>query len=175
MEPQETIRDRDIFENYSAEPKFYKSRPTVKGIVMDDEGMIALLSVRDHFLFPGGGVEQGESLDQALMRECKEEIGCDIMIIDYIGVFDQYRAQTAKKYEIHFFIACTIGEKGNPTTSNITELEAVTLWETKESVLALLEGQMDEDLPVEEYALHFNSRTHLKAFRLFLEMKGETL
>ena len=50
-------KDVDFFENPVAEPVEYRVRPTAKGIVIDDEGNIALLSNGEHSLFPGGGVD----------------------------------------------------------------------------------------------------------------------
>ncbi|WP_163122871.1 NUDIX hydrolase [Acinetobacter portensis] len=36
---------------------------------------------------PGGGLDMGETIHEALIRECKEELGCDISI-DYLsGVY----------------------------------------------------------------------------------------
>jgi ADP-ribose pyrophosphatase YjhB (NUDIX family) len=169
MDPISTLKDIDIFENPSPSPKFYVKRPTVKGMVFDEEGNIALLSVRGHSLFPGGGVEGKESLEEALSRECEEEIGCKVLIIQYLGQYDQYRDLSAKKYEIHFFMAGIIGEKGTPTTTNTSEQECVLTWESKDRVLEILEEQIDS-ISFNEYALQFNARTHLEAFKRFMEM-----
>lgn len=168
MDAISTIKDIDIFENPSPSPKFYVKRPTVKGIVFDEEGNIALLSVRGHSLFPGGGVEGKESLEEAFIRECQEEIGCKILIIQYLGQYDQYRNLSAKKYEIHFFVAGTLGEKGVPTTTNKSEQDCILTWESQERVREILENQL-ETIPVGEYASQFNARTHLVALKQFLE------
>lgn len=170
MEPLSIIKDSDIFENPIAEPKFYTIRPTVKAIVLDEEGAIAMLSIDGHSLFPGGGVEGDETKEEALIRECKEEIGCEVIPIGYIGDFIQYRSQTAKKYEITFFIAHLIGEKGSPTTQDDRERECVISWETREDVENILQGQLS-NIKDDDYSVHFNARTHLLAFERFLEMR----
>lgn len=36
---------------------------------------------------PGGGLDQGETIHQALIRECLEELGCDISIQYLSGVY----------------------------------------------------------------------------------------
>lgn len=165
-----TIKDADIFLESTVEPLEYKVRPTSKGIVIDSDGNIALLTARGHGLFPGGGIEAGETKEVAFIRECKEEIGCDVAITSYLGQFDQYRAQDGKKYEVHFFIAHVIGEKGTPTTTEAGELSCTLTWEKEDDLEKILEQQL-RTIPLDEYPSQFNCRTHLGAFKKYLEGK----
>lgn len=41
-----------------------------------------------HYEFPGGKVEGNETLKQTALRETKEEIGCDVKLIKYLGYID---------------------------------------------------------------------------------------
>jgi ADP-ribose pyrophosphatase YjhB (NUDIX family) len=170
MEPFAIIKDADIFEDPATEPKFYERRITVKGVVFDEDGDIAVLTTRGHSLLPGGGVEGDEGLEDAFVRECREEIGCDVTLLEYLGVGFQYRAQTAKKYEVHFFVAQVTGEKGSPSTEDRDEQSLVLSWETIGTVQDVLESQI-ESIPQEEYATHFNARLQLEAFRKFMEIR----
>ncbi|WP_287218902.1 NUDIX domain-containing protein [Rhodococcus sp. (in: high G+C Gram-positive bacteria)] len=65
---------------------------TVSAVVLrDDAG--AVLTVRkrgtDHFMFPGGKPEPGESPAQTAIRECAEELGADLDLAELrpVGVF----------------------------------------------------------------------------------------
>ena len=51
-------------------------RPTVRGIIEKD-GKLALVHKRenDYYGFPGGGIDVGETYEEALIREVKEETG----------------------------------------------------------------------------------------------------
>lgn len=167
MEHFSVLRDSDIFDNPVPEPEVYFSRPTVKGVVLDDDGNIATYYVHGRNLFPGGGVEEGETKEEAFIRECKEEIGCDVEIISSLGDAVEYRAKTSKKYEIHFFIAKVIGEKGEPTTTQQDELDIKIEWFPKDKVLSILESQIGT-LSKDVYMPHFACRTHLAAFQKFL-------
>ncbi len=164
------IKDSDIFKNPAAEPKEYRVRPTAKGVVIDSEGKIALLSNGEHSLFPGGGVEEGESFEEAFVRECKEEIGCDVKVISHIGNALQFRAKSATKYDVHFFVGDVVGVKGVPTTKEAGELACTISWLTPDEVLKVLEGQM-KTIREDDYPAYFNCSTHLVVFRKYLEEK----
>ncbi len=170
MEHFSILKDKDIFDNPLPEPKEYSDRPTVKGLVFDSENNIALLChpVENYGLFPGGGIEEGETKEQAFLRECKEEIGCDVEIVQELGSALQFRARDKRKYIIYFFVAKVLGGKGAPTTTQADELGVVVRWMTKEG----LEKQLKEQaafVSKDWYNRQFNSRTHFKAFKKFLE------
>ena len=60
---------------------------SVAGLVYNDKDEILLLeSPRRGWEYPGGMVEPGEALQDALIREIKEETGVDIEITGFIGI-----------------------------------------------------------------------------------------
>jgi 8-oxo-dGTP diphosphatase len=60
-------------------------------IILDGE---VLLLERDHppfegyWVLPGGLVEQDETTREACVRETKEEVGLDVTIEDFVGLYD---------------------------------------------------------------------------------------
>ena len=60
----------------------------VGGIVEDGNGNILLVKTRNGgWVFPGGQVEVGENLPDALVREIKEESGIDVTVSKLIGIY----------------------------------------------------------------------------------------
>jgi 8-oxo-dGTP diphosphatase len=170
MEYFSVLTDSDIFDNPLPQPKEHTLRLTVKGLVFNSDNKIALLSGNGYGLLPGGGVEDGESLEEAFIRECKEEIGYNIEIISNIGIAVQVRARSGKRYEIHFFIAKVIGGDGVPTTTQEDELMATLVWYTERDLLNKMQQQI-KTISKDYYGSQFNSRTHLIALERFLNNK----
>lgn len=60
-----------------------------------------------HWSMPGGKVEAGEYLDQALVREVKEETGYDVSVGEIISV-NERRIINTKEHAIFFTFACQL-------------------------------------------------------------------
>lgn len=72
--------------------------------------------------FPGGKVEPAESLEGALLREIREELGLDIIAGDEL--FTVEHDYPGKSVRLHFF-NCTIGH-GEPQALDVSALQWVT-------------------------------------------------
>ena len=63
------------------DPNWERSkRPTVRAII-EQNGKLALIHKQqyDYYAFPGGGIEDGESYQDALIREVHEETGLRVI------------------------------------------------------------------------------------------------
>ncbi len=108
------IRDSDIGSSVP-EPTEYKPRKAARAIVRDREGRIALLHAtkKSYHKLPGGGVEEGEDIIEALRRECLEEIGCNIDNIQELGIIEEYRNGSDHLHQFSYcYTADLVGGKG---------------------------------------------------------------
>lgn len=78
----------DHYRNPNA-PKPNSLVVAVSAFVQDDEGRILLIRRTDNDLYalPGGGVELGETMTQAVHREVMEETGIEVEVTGLIGIF----------------------------------------------------------------------------------------
>ena len=142
-----TIKHADVFpEEACVEPelKEYNTRYTAKGIILDQHKKIALVAKKGSgfYFLPGGGIEAGESAEQALKRESMEEIGGHIIIDRKFAVISEPRAKSAEIYETSCFIARLSGDAGEPDlTPEDSLLGMETLWIGRPEAMELLKKQ----------------------------------
>ncbi|KAA0564464.1 NUDIX domain-containing protein [Bacillus sp. CH30_1T] len=92
-------------------------RNSAKALIIRDD-KILLTKNKDgngyFYLFPGGGQEQGETLHEALKRECIEEIGREvevgelIHIREYIGRNHEHASFDYDVHQMEFYFRCSM-------------------------------------------------------------------
>jgi 8-oxo-dGTP pyrophosphatase MutT (NUDIX family) len=106
----------------------YTNRPTVKVLIKKDD---KLLILNEGFL-PGGGINQGESDQDAIKRELQEELGVTVKDIQIIGTVVQYRNLLDRKYIINGYTATLETAGGTTNPQDEGEAQFTILWLTQE-------------------------------------------
>ncbi|MGB5275885.1 MAG: NUDIX domain-containing protein [Gammaproteobacteria bacterium] len=91
-------------------------RNTVRAVIIRDNAILLQRKVEDsgteYYVLPGGAQEHGECLTDALRRECEEEIGARIEVLDllYVGDYFKLRRTTppSTRQLLEFLFACTV-------------------------------------------------------------------
>jgi ADP-ribose pyrophosphatase YjhB (NUDIX family) len=91
-------------------------RPGVAAVIHDGEGRILLQRRSDNGLWglPGGSVEIGESVRDAILREVREETGLAVEVLRLVGVYSDPTIQIVRYPDgnvVHFIstlFACRI-------------------------------------------------------------------
>ncbi|MFJ1460901.1 NUDIX domain-containing protein [Nocardia sp. N2S4-5] len=120
--------DTTLLEKLTREADQDEVQQLVVGAVVQHGGKILLLQrPADDFMggiweLPSGKVDPGEAIDQALIREVKEETGLDVTAIrNYLGEFDYQSGSGRKSRQFNFTV-----EVANTDTVQLTEHDAYT-------------------------------------------------
>jgi 8-oxo-dGTP diphosphatase len=80
----------------------------VRAIIIDDRKIALIQRIKGdktYYIFPGGGVEEGETILQALHREMKEELGIEISVGEHFAEY-RHESRDGKEEVVHDFYLC---------------------------------------------------------------------
>ena len=85
---------------WASDPRYVPSSHNVRAkAVIERDGSILLIKIHDagfvHYSLPGGGVEPGESVQEGLVREVREEAACDVAVGDLLFAHEYEPLPTA--------------------------------------------------------------------------------
>ena len=72
----------------------------------------------ERYALPGGAQDPGETLEQALQRECTEEIGVQVQVRDLLHVADYFKLRDtdppSHKHLVEFLFECSVPDDYTP-------------------------------------------------------------
>ncbi len=101
---------------------------------------------KGYWALPGGRVDLGETVEQTIVREVKEETGLDIAVLSKIGDYHEQGVQDGVEYDYHpaCFLVEVIGGKIRKQESEIQDVKLFSLTEIPKP-LAFEHAQMIKD------------------------------
>lgn len=95
-----------------------KIRVASRGLIIDGDKILLSHELNTGvYMSPGGGLEEGETLEECCVRELREETGYDVRVVEPFIIINEYCFETM--YVSNYFL-CEIIGKGE---SHLTEIE----------------------------------------------------
>lgn len=119
-------------------------RITARALVRRQDGLYAVMYAEKWRLYslPGGGVEDGEDVLDALRREIWEETGCTCDVIRELGIVRENRASLDYTQINHYFVVDTAGTSGGMHLTAAEEAcRTGVQWHTLEDAVRLIGNQ----------------------------------
>ena len=93
---------------------------TRAGIVLIEDNKVALIERHraglDYFVFPGGGVDDGETPEEAAVREALEELGVEVVIMQKVAEIHLDQSE-----QVYFLTERVGGKYGTGTGEEFTD------------------------------------------------------
>ena len=120
----------------------YQIRRAGRAIIFNESGEVALVNVtRDgYYKIPGGGVEDGEDIGLAVIREVKEEAGCEIEIVGEVGVIIEFLNNLGILQINYCFVAKATKLESTSFTNEEKDAGFTMEWHRLDRALELMEN-----------------------------------
>jgi len=107
---------------------------TATAIIPFPEGKILLIKRNTkpfvgYWALPGGRMDPGETIEQTVVRECKEETGLDVAIVRKVGEYVERGTKDDIEYEYYptCFVVNMVGGEVKRQESEIQEIQPFSL------------------------------------------------
>lgn len=159
-----TITDDDVGLSAIRTSRKKSVRTGARAILFNGNNEVALVyeAVYDHYKLPGGCVEPGETLEQALRREIAEEVGASIRDTKCLGVVKSHLARYNEDCSQHYFTAKIDGEIGESVWIDEEELHGCSIVWCKDIAQAINKVQ---NATSQEYVHIFERARELAGLR----------
>ncbi|MCI9287331.1 MAG: NUDIX domain-containing protein [Clostridia bacterium] len=150
------VTDEDIGEEI-VEMKEPIYRKAARGIVLDEQGNMAVFykENKNMYKLPGGGLEENESFEEAFIREIKEEVGCEVKIIECLGYTEEYKTKSNYMQTSCVFIGKVIKKLDSLSLTDMEKAEGgKRLWMKPEEALEKMKQNYDKLLASEYTSLY---------------------
>jgi len=123
------------------ECKLFDLRRSVRCILLNDKNEVTIMNNKNFgwYCLPGGTMEKDDDQKQCLMRECLEEAGADIEILDELGFILEQRNTQGRIRIDYYYVARIVGELKEPKReANEIEAGMTTEFHTLEKAVELI-------------------------------------
>ena len=90
------------------------------GIILIEDGKVALIERHraglDYYVFPGGGVDEGETIEQGAIREAMEELGIEVAIRKKVAII-----HFGQSTQIYYLVNRVSGQFGTGVGEEFTD------------------------------------------------------
>lgn len=95
---------------------------TRAGIILIEDDKVALIERHraglDYYVFPGGGVDEGETPEQGAVREAMEELGIEVAIKQKVAI-----VHFIQSTQVYYLVERVSGEFGTGTGEEFTDAD----------------------------------------------------
>jgi len=112
-----TVEDQSVKSMDTLNRDDFFHRKASRAIVLNGNNEVALLYVSRHGYrkLPGGGIDEGEDIAEALECELLEEIGCTAEVVADVGIVIEHRDQQKMVQTSYCFLARQTGNINKPS------------------------------------------------------------
>lgn len=148
----------------------YRLRRAARAVLMDGQQVALMHSKKYHYhKLPGGGMDEGETIQHALKREVKEETGCTIQQIKPLGLVIEYRDHF-ELLQLSYCFLTRVKKKGKK--NELTEKEKKEEFEVQWMPLSKAIKALQKDQP-STYGLKFMNKRDLVFLKAAQKIKRQ--
>jgi len=131
-------------------------RTIARAFLVNDEGLFCIhhlirddmFGYGDYYETPGGGVDEGETPEEGLVRECFEETGYKVEIVGEVGIVDDYYNLINRHNHNYYYVCKIVGGDGKPHFASYGDsFIKGTMFLSVDEIIKLYENTGDKGVP----------------------------